>query len=322
MNQGVRIRQITDAAVIVAIYAVFLLLSRFTGGTLEYDLFFIVPLPMVFYSFKYDWQKGMIPVVSSFAVSFLVSSNVFNPIVYLLPGLIMGNLLGGVLFKKGIKPILCILIMTIFASISEVLSCVVLSSLLGIADIFTEIDEMIQYIEVFVTKLNISAYYLTVLSSLLYGIVPSFIILLGLMDSVLVYLVSVLAIQRMKVFKSFENAPRYTPFKFPKVVSYSFIVVFIFAIIAISYFSYLEGFLYYLALSIINIFVIGSICYIYFGIKFIALYARCYRKIWLLLLCFIFIFIVPFIISFIGLISTIFDFETKILYRISKHTNN
>ena len=55
MGDTKRVRQITDGAIITALYCVLFVISRFTGGGLEYNLFFVLPLPLALYAYKYDY---------------------------------------------------------------------------------------------------------------------------------------------------------------------------------------------------------------------------------------------------------------------------
>ena len=64
-----RIRQITDASVIVAIYCAFFLVSRLSGSLLEYDLFFILPIPLALYAFKYGFRISFIPLFATTILS-------------------------------------------------------------------------------------------------------------------------------------------------------------------------------------------------------------------------------------------------------------
>ena len=51
--------RITTGAMILAIFAVLLLLNRQTGGVFEGFFIYILPVPMVIYSAKFDWKSGL-----------------------------------------------------------------------------------------------------------------------------------------------------------------------------------------------------------------------------------------------------------------------
>ena len=67
--KGNKIRQITDGSIIVAIYGMIFLISRFTGGQVEYSFSFLLPLPLAIYAYKYDFRKSLIPYVATVIVS-------------------------------------------------------------------------------------------------------------------------------------------------------------------------------------------------------------------------------------------------------------
>ena len=73
-----QIRKITDASVIVALYGVIFLLSRFLGGDLEYSISFLMPIPLAMYAYKYDFKTSIIPLVAGTVVSFLLSGFILN----------------------------------------------------------------------------------------------------------------------------------------------------------------------------------------------------------------------------------------------------
>ena len=55
-----QIRKITDGSIIVAIYGLIFLVSKFLGGQLEYNLSFLMPIPLAIFAFKYDLLSNMI----------------------------------------------------------------------------------------------------------------------------------------------------------------------------------------------------------------------------------------------------------------------
>ena len=124
-----QIRQITDGAIVVALYGLIFLISRFAGGQLEYTISFLMPLPLAVYAFKYDFKKALVPFAAGIVLSFLLSINPLNALVFNVPYLFIGALLGGILIKRGIKPIYSILIVAFVVAITEVLGTVIFSAM-------------------------------------------------------------------------------------------------------------------------------------------------------------------------------------------------
>ena len=85
LNAG--IRKITDGAIVAAIYAVVFLLSRFIGGLLESYLYFLIPIPLIIYGYKYDLIGTVTTAIATFIISFLTIANPLSPLFYVLPGL-------------------------------------------------------------------------------------------------------------------------------------------------------------------------------------------------------------------------------------------
>ena len=54
------LRYITDGALIVAIYAIFLLVCRFFSNGLEESVYFILPIPLIVYGSKYNLKDSLI----------------------------------------------------------------------------------------------------------------------------------------------------------------------------------------------------------------------------------------------------------------------
>lgn len=318
-NSSFKIRQITDAAVVVAIYAILLLISRLTGSLLESDLFFIMPLPIAIYAYKYDLKTTLIPFASTTIVSFFLCSNPLNALVYVLPGLITGSLHGGFLVKTKINKGLNIIILTILSSITEVLSAVVLSNMLGVENIFDSITYMINGLNDILSKMNISDFNTNLLQSLLQGLIPSIILIISLMDAVVFYLLFMLFVQRTKINKDNFNFSDKFNFKGPSpILGICYILIAIISIFGISFYAKTTGFLYVLATIFINLYIILSFVFLYYGYKFLILLARIYNKKWLIIVAILSVFILlPFVVI-LGVIDNIGRFS----YKMTQNRNN
>ncbi len=312
-NSSYRIRQITDAAVVVAIYSILLLISRLTGSLLESDLFFIMPLPIAIYAYKYDLKTTLIPFASTSIIAFFLCSNPLNSLVYVLPGLITGSLHGGFLVKTKINKGLNIIILTILTSISEVLSAIVLSNMLGVENIFDSITYMINALNDILNKMNISDFNTNLLQSLLQGLIPSIILIISLMDAVVFYLCFMLFVQRTKLNKDNFNFTEKFNFKGPSYwLGISYIIIAITSIVSISFYVKIQGFLYVLATIIINLYIILSFVFLYYGYKFLILLARIYNKKWLIIVAILSVFLLlPFVVI-LGVIDNIGRFSYKL----------
>ena len=71
MNKN-RVKVITDGAIIVAIYLVVLIFSRFFGGILEEFIYFLLPIPLCIYGYKYSIKETIIVGFSTIVASFIL----------------------------------------------------------------------------------------------------------------------------------------------------------------------------------------------------------------------------------------------------------
>ncbi len=313
-NSSFKIRQITDASVIVALYAIFLLISRLTGSLLECDFFFIMPLPIALYAYKYDLKTTLIPFVSTAIIAIFLCTNPFNALVYVLPGLIIGSLHGGLFSKIKINRWLNIFILTLLSSITEVLSAVVLSSVLGVENIFDSITYIVNLINDALTKMNISSFNLTLLKSVMQGLIPSIILIISLMDAVVFYLCFILFIQRTKIKKDdFDFKEKFSFNSQSPLFGIIYVLIVALSIVSVSFYVKSEGFLYVLYTIIINVFVILTFVFAYFGYKFIIMIARIYNKKWLIIIAMVGVIVLFPLVSLIGVIDNIGQISVRLI---------
>ncbi|MEG1461499.1 DUF2232 domain-containing protein [Anaerorhabdus sp.] len=90
MNNNVR--KITDGAMMVALVGVLILINRQFAGILE--LFaWILPLPMVFFTAKYGWKDGILPLSAMVLLTLILGTpqSIYYFAVTAISGLIYGN---------------------------------------------------------------------------------------------------------------------------------------------------------------------------------------------------------------------------------------
>lgn len=319
--KGKQIRQITDGSIIVAIYGMIFLLSRFTGGQIEYSFSFIMPLPLAIYSYKYDLKNSLIPFVATILLSFFLSANPFNSILIVMPLVFSGGLLGGVLIKKNVKPIYSILIIGIFSGLMEVLSAIVFSNILGMENIFNDISNLLKDFEKII---HINSGDFVIIQALMEGMIPSIIIVISLMSSMTTYLIYVILIRR--IFKGEMNKQLLQIFSLnnliPKPFTAFYCLVLLGSFLGVVFFRYSEGFFRVLLIVLINAsFIIGAI-YFYFGLKVAALFINFTKKKFLIIFEFAFIFIFPPLFTIIGIFDNILGLQTKIYNKIVNTNQN
>ena len=314
-----QIRQITDGSIVVAIYGLIFLLSRFMGGQLEYSVGFLMPLPLAIYAFKYDLKTTVIPFVAALVVSLLLSVNPLNVLVFNLPYLFIGSLLGGLLIKKEIKPIYSILIIALITAVTEVLGTIVLSKLLGIENILVDIQNIVFKIE---EVFGVNSGYFGIIQALLEGMIPSIIVIVSLMNSLVTYLIFILLASR--IFKCKFNNKVIEIFSLnnmiPRWMSIIYILVVIFSTVSLFLFDKSEGVLRVIFIVLINMSLIVGAIYLYFGIRVSSLYIRYLNKKWLVLIEFLLVLLVSPFFVILGLLDNFFSLQTKIFNKISNHS--
>lgn len=314
-----QIRQITDGSIVVAIYGLIFLLSRFMGGQLEYSVGFLMPLPLAIYAFKYDLKTSVIPFVAALVVSLLLSVNPLNVLVFNLPYLFIGSLLGGLLIKKEIKPIYSILIIALITAVTEVLGTIVLSKLLGIENILVDIQNIVFKIE---EVFGVNSGDFVIIQALLEGMIPSIIVIVSLMNSLVTYLIFILLASR--IFKCKFNNKVIEIFSLnnmiPRWMSIIYILVVIFSTVSLFLFDKSEGVLRVIFIVLINMSLIVGAIYLYFGIRVSSLYIRYLNKKWLVLIEFLLVLLVSPFFVILGLLDNFFSLQTKIFNKISNHS--
>ena len=120
--------RITTGAMILAIFAVLLLLNRQTGGVFEGFFIYILPVPMVIYSAKFDWKSGLMVFAGMCAFSLFFGT--LTSIFYAVSSALLGLIFGACLFKKVDMTITMFVVMGI-AGVLSVISNVALASVFG-----------------------------------------------------------------------------------------------------------------------------------------------------------------------------------------------
>lgn len=312
-----KVRQITDASVIVAIYALIFLLSRFSGE-LIYSITFLLPLPLAIYGYKYDFKKSLIPFIASIAISFLVVTNPISVLVINIPYLLIGLLLGGLLIKKDIKPIFSILIITAVTIISEVLSSVILYNLLGLENMYADIEIFIDQLR---NLFGENEGVFVVIQTLLEMIIPSVIVVVSLMSSLTTYLLYVVLLTRVFKYTVGNNLLQIFSLKnlINKWISLVYVVILISGIVGVFFVFNSDGVIKILLMILINSAIIFGAVYLYFGLKVSAIFIKYIKKPWLIIIEFLLILVCPLLFVILGLLDSFFSLQEKIHNKIKYH---
>ena len=130
--------KITTGAMIIAIFAMLLILNRQTGLFFEEFFVYLLPLPMAIYTALYDWKYGLMVFIGMTAFSFIFGG--FTTIFYAISSSLIGLVFGTMVCRK-VDPTKMLILIMVFSAVSNVISSVALASLFGY-DIDMNLTEM------------------------------------------------------------------------------------------------------------------------------------------------------------------------------------
>ena len=196
MNRDNNTLKITTGAMIIAIFAILLLLNRQTGSFFEEMFIYILPVPMVVYAARYSWKYGLMVFAGMMLFSFIFGSltTVFYAITAALLGLIMGTL-----FYYKIDMTKTMLVSMGLSALFNVLSTITLASVFGY-DLDLEITEMQnmmnQMLEQAKVQTNTTTDQILAPGFLMQMMIIS-MVLLGLIQGFIIYQLSVIILKKL-----------------------------------------------------------------------------------------------------------------------------
>lgn len=188
-------RKITDGAMLVAIMGAILLLDRQLAGLIEGTFLFLYPLPMVMFSSKYGLKDSWIVLFAIAVIGFVttIPSSAIIAIFYSLIGLVYGS---GVYAKLSQKKLL---IRTVsLAILVNVITVVVFSSFFGY-DITSEIAMLKDMFSQLEQQVGISLAAGVDINQLLTTAMIMSVMLSGVLNAVVLHMVSLLIFKRMHI---------------------------------------------------------------------------------------------------------------------------
>ena len=307
-------RYITDAAMVTAIAAVFLLLNNLSSGMLVSNLSFLLAIPVTIYGLKYDWKKAVIPGIASTIIGVII--NLLVGLLYVLPANIMAILYAFLLKRFPQKLKLKVFFMFFGALVINVLTTVVFSKVLFGYTIVEETVEFANKIINFISPLfGKNDFLLNVMRAVFVSIIPATIIVTSIIESLLTYLIiSIIANKLLKI--DVGGALVSVNLAIPSLVTYILLplslvsVFFINSIVDYETFGIVQV-LVTIGLNIIVIFCLG---YLFEALALISLYSAKYRKQYLYILSIFCIIIFPIALILLGFLDSIFKFRYKLCF--------
>lgn len=214
MNKNVR--RITDGSMMIALSAIVLLLNRQSGELFEFAFYWLLSIPMIIYTMKYELKDGIVVSFCILIISFMFSN--ITTMLY-LTSCIMVNFFYCLGLKKGWPNIIQIISLCIISFIMEILATIVFASIFGYS-----LNEDIAMIKEIVEKFSLV---LPENSDIfIYSILILSTFITAFFQSLCIHLTSVLLLKRLNIadirIKSvFE-------LHFPKWIGYLSIMIHVF----------------------------------------------------------------------------------------------
>lgn len=307
-------RYITDAAMVTAIAAVFLLLNNLSSGMLVSNLSFLLAIPVTIYGLKYDWKKAVIPGIASTIIGVII--NLLVGLLYVLPANIMAILYSFLLKRFPQKLKLKVFFMFLGALVINILTTVVFSKVLFGYTIVEETVEFTNQIIDFITPLfGKYDFLLNVIRAVFVSIIPATIIVTSVIESLLTYLIiSIIANKLLKI--DVGGALVSVNLAIPSLVTYILLPISLVSVFFIDSIVEYEtfGIVQVLVTIGLNVLVVLCLGYLFEALALISLYSAKYQKQYLYILSIFCIIIFPIGLILLGFLDSIFKFRYKLCF--------
>lgn len=307
-------RYITDAAMVTAIAAVFLLLNNLSSGMLVSNLSFLLAIPVTIYGLKYDWKKAVIPGIASTIIGVII--NLLVGLLYVLPANIMAILYSFLLKRFPQKLKLKVFFMFLGALVINILTTVVFSKVLFGYTIVEETVEFTNQIIDFIAPLfGKYDFLLNVIRAVFVSIIPATIIVTSVIESLLTYLIiSIIANKLLKI--DVGGALVSVNLAIPSLVTYILLPLSLVSVFFINSIVDYEvfGIVQVLVTIGLNILVVLCLGYLFEALALISLYSAKYQKQYLYILSIFCIIIFPIGLILLGFLDSIFKFRYKLCF--------
>lgn len=298
-----KIRVITDGSIIVAFYALFLICSRLLG-IMEDLLYFIIPIPLSIYAYKYQLRNSVLVAISTVLISFIII-NPFSALFYVLPTILIG-LIYPEMLKRKIK----FKYVMIFVSLSFLLISLLTMVIFGYLFNYDIVEDTKALADSIISLFSFLGFNSQYFKAILIALIPGILILTSIMEAVLLDFIVRIVLKRLKFNTDFYSFQFSIDF-LPSIIGYIYIVIFALMIFSIWQIP-LNNNLFFLYAFILNIGIFFSLFMIYQGLYFIFQYAKMKRKSLIYFLGISFTILFPLGIILIGFLQNIMHLTLKL----------
>lgn len=210
-------QQIVYGAMMLAIYSLFMLIDRYSGGMLYVFLYYFLPLPFVVYGLLYGTNLQGAMIFCSVVLGFILGlpeTAFFGVTAVMVSYIIVSSIKNN---WSGTKSILLIMFVTI---LSQILSVTVFASLFGY-NMAEEIQYIISTVQEITSQLSLQNMYIT--EQRIKTIFAFSTILMGCLEAFLFTTLSDLVLLRLKL----ARVPKFSVYqmKMPKIVGILFVII-------------------------------------------------------------------------------------------------
>ena len=191
----IKVKDITFGALICAIYAVMLLVGRLSALQFDSLVYYFVPLPIAIYTYLNDEKLGLITLIVSSIVSFLIQISWIDALVLSIPNLIIGYIFGIMIKRMSHK--ITLLIIFILSLAACFLSFISLKVTMGISFLDYSLKDM-SFIQSWFSLEDKS------FIKVVFIIIPIVLILDSFMKTIMIYLTFMFVCRSLRIETSFR----------------------------------------------------------------------------------------------------------------------
>lgn len=194
-NTNRKTLHITSGAMILAIFALLLILNRQTGAFFEEFFIYLLPIPMVIYAAKFNWKNGLMVFAGMVLFSFIFGTLI--TIFYAFTSALLGLIFGTFIYQKRDMTRTLFVVMGLSAVFNTV-STVALASVFGynITDELTTVKSTLAGVLEGTGNEAILDFYTM---DFLFQIFIISMVIMGLIQGFIIFKISVLILRRLRI---------------------------------------------------------------------------------------------------------------------------
>ena len=211
-------RRIVEGAFMLAILGVFIVIDSYTAGMFNLFLYFLIPLPFIWYGYTYQSKDLLILTFCSIVLGLFLGLP--ETIFYLICGSLISIIATYGIEKKVSSGIMFLMIISM-TIVSEILLYTLFAKLFGY-DLITEFESMYRFVTENIRFIEITQSYEMMLKTVL----PLFVVVLGMIEGYIFMSLLSIVLNRLKIpfVKKFHIVHMQLPKWYGIIACISFVV--------------------------------------------------------------------------------------------------